>query len=66
MIRETEHKLHGPNRPDLVSLARIKDAASLEPPLRLINQELQDENTDESSGYTSRLATVKVLFFTGK
>ena len=38
VIRETEHNLHGPNPPDLVSMARIKDAVSLEPPSRLINQ----------------------------
>ena len=66
MIRETEHNLHGPNQPDLVYMARIKDAASLEPPSRLIDQELQDESTDESTGYLPRLATVKVLFVTGK
>ena len=47
-------------------MARIKDAASLEPPSRLIDQELQDESTDESTGYLPRLATVKVLFVTGK
>ena len=47
-------------------MAKIKDAVSLEPPSRLINQELQDESTDESAGYLSRLATVKVLFVTGK
>ena len=47
VIRETEHNLHGPNQPDLVSMARIKGDASLEPPSRLINQELQDESTDE-------------------
>ena len=51
MIKETEYILHKPNQPDLVSIARIKDAASLEPPSRLINQELQDEGTDESAGY---------------
>ena len=51
VIKETENSLHGPNQPDLVSIARIKDAASLEPPSRLINQELQDESTDESAGY---------------
>ena len=62
MIRETEHNLHGPNQPNLVSMARIKDAASLEPPSRLINEELQDEST----GYLPRLATVKVLFVTDK
>ena len=66
MLRETEHNLHGPNQPDLVSMARIKDAVSLEPPSRLINQELQDESTDESAGYISRLATFKALFVTGK
>ena len=66
MIRETEHNLHRPNQPDLVSMARIKDAASLEPPSRLINQELQDESTDESAVYLPRLATDKVLFVTGK
>ena len=60
VIRETEHNLHGPNQPDLVSMARVKDAASLEPPSRLINQELQDESTDESADYLPRLATVKV------
>ena len=64
VIRETEHNLHGPNQPDLVS--RIKDAVSLEPPSRLINEELQVESTDESAGYIPRLATVKVLFVTGK
>ena len=64
-IRETEHHdLHGQNQPDLVSLSRIKDAVSLEPPSRLINQELQDESADESAGYLLRLATVKVLFVT--
>ena len=62
VFRETEHNLHGPNQPDLMSMAIIKDAASLEPPSRLINQELQDESTDESSGYLPRLASVKVLF----
>ena len=63
--RETE--IHGPNQPDLVSMARIKDAASLEPPSCLINQELlQDESTDESAGCLPWLATVKVLFVTGK
>ena len=66
VIRETEHNLHGPNQPDLVSLARIKDAVSLEPPSRPINQELQDESTDESAGYIPRFATVKVLFVTSK
>ena len=66
MIRETEHNLHGPNHPDLVSIARIKDAVSLEPLSRLINQELQDESTDVSAGYLPRHATVKVLFVTGK
>ena len=66
VIRETEHNFHGPNQPDLVSMARIKDAASLEPPPRLINQELQDESTNESAGYLPRLATIKVLFVTGK
>ena len=66
VIRETEHKLHGPNQPNLVSMARIKDAVSLGPPLRLINQELQDESTDESAGSLPRLVTVKVLFVTGK
>ena len=49
-----------------VSMSRIKDAASLEPPLHLINQELQDESTDESAGYLPRLAAVQVLFVTGK
>ena len=67
MIRETEHSIHGPSQPDLVvkmSMARIKDAAasSLEPPSRLINQELQDESISESAGYIHRLATVKGLF----
>ena len=66
VIRETEHNLHGPNQPDLVSMAIIKDAASFEPPSRLINHELQDESTDESAGYLPQLATVKVLFVTGK
>ena len=66
VIRETEHNLHGPNQPDLVSMARINDAVSLEPPLRLINQELQDESTNESAGSLPRLAAVKVLFVTGK
>ena len=66
MIRETEHDLQGPNQPDLVSKERIKDAASLEPPSRLINRELQDESTNESTGYLPRLATIKVLFVTGK
>ena len=66
VIRETEHKFHGPNQPDLVSMSRIKDAVSLEPPSRLINQELQDESTNERVGYLHRLATVKVLFVTGK
>ena len=66
VIRETEHNLHGPNQPDLVSMARIEDAVSLEPPSRLINQELQEESTYESAGYIPRFATVKVLFVTGK
>ena len=66
MIRETEQNLHGPSQPDLVSMTRIKDAVSLEPPSRLINQELQDESTDESAGYIPRLATAKVFFVTGK
>ena len=66
VIRETEHNLHAPNQPDLVSMASKKDAASSEPPSRLINQELQDESTDVSAGYLPRLATVKVLFVTGK
>ena len=66
MIRETEHYLHGPNQLDLVSMARIKDAASLEPPSRLVYQELQDESTDESAGHLPRLATVNILFVTGK
>ena len=67
VIRETEHNLHqGPNQPDLVSMARVKDAVSLEPPSRLINQELQDEGTDESAGYLPRLATGKVLLVAGK
>ena len=66
MIRETEHNLYGPIQPDLVSMARIKDAASLKPPSRLINQELQDESTDESAGYQPRLATIKVLFVNDK
>ena len=61
VIIYTEHNLHGPNKPDMVSMARIKDAVSLEPPLRLINQELQDASTDESVGYLPQLATVKVL-----
>ena len=65
VIRETEHNLHGPNQPDLVSMARIKDAVSLVPPSRLINQESQDWSTDESAGYLPPLATVKVLFVTG-
>ena len=47
-------------------MASIKDAASLEPPSRLINQELQDESTNESAGYLPRLATIEVLFVTGK
>ena len=59
MIRETEHNLHGPNQPDLVSMARIKDAVSLEPPSRLIKQKLQDESTDESAGYIPRFVTGK-------
>ena len=46
-------------------MARIKDVASLEPPSRLINQELQDECTDESAGYLPQLATVMVVFVTG-
>ena len=62
VIRETEHNIHGPNQHDLESMARIKDAASLEPPSR----QLQDESTDESAGYLPWLATVKVLFVTGK
>ena len=66
VIRETEHNLHGPNKPDLVSMARIKDAVSLEQPSRLITQELQGESTDESAGFLPRLATVKVLLVTGK
>ena len=37
VIGETEHNLHRPNKSDLVSMARIKDAVSLEPPSRLIN-----------------------------
>ena len=57
VIIETEHYLLGPNQ--------IKNAVSLEPPSRLINQELQDESTGESAGYIPRLATV-VLFVTGK
>ena len=32
VIRETEHNIHGPNQPDLVSMARIKHTASWEPP----------------------------------
>ena len=44
----------------------IKDTVSLELPSRLINQELRDESTDESAGYIPRLATLKVLFVTGK
>ena len=50
------------------SVARIKEAttSSLGPPSRLINQELQDESTNESAAYLPRLATVKVLFVTGK
>ena len=64
MLRETEHNLHGPNQSDLVlkmSMARNKDAAanSLEPPSRLSYQELQDESTDESSGYLPQLSSVK-------
>ena len=47
-------------------MARIKDAASLEPPSSLINQELQDECTDESAGYLPRFATVMIVFVTGK
>ena len=68
VIRETEHNLHGPNQPDLVSMARIEDAVSLEPLSRLINQELQVESIDESAGHihVPRLATVKALFVTGK
>ena len=66
MIRETEYNLHGPYQPDLVFMARIKDAASLEPTSHLFNQELQDESTDESAGYIPRFATVKVLFVTDK
>ena len=66
VIRETEHNLHAPSQPDLVAMASIKDAASLEPPSRLINQELQDESTNESAGYLPRLATIEVLFVTGK
>ena len=66
VIKETEHNLHGPNQPDLVSMARIKDAVSLEPPSHLINQELRDESTGENAGYLPRLATVKFLFITGK
>ena len=44
VIRETERNLHGHNQPDLVSMARIKDAASLEQPSRLINQELHNQS----------------------
>ena len=44
VIRETEHYLHGPNQPDLVSMARIKDAACLEPPSSLIYQELYNQS----------------------
>ena len=49
-------------------MGRIKDppASSLEPPSRLINQELQDESTGESASYLPPLATVKVIFVTGK
>ena len=61
VIRETEHNLHGSNQQDLVSMSRIKDAASLKPSSRLIYQELQNESTDESAGYLPRLATVKVF-----
>ena len=61
VIRETEHNLHRPNQLDLVSMARIKDDVSLEPPSRLINQELQGESIDESAGFLPRLATVKVF-----
>ena len=43
-------------------MARIKDYASSEKPSR----QLQDESTDESAGFLPRLATVKVLFVTGK
>ena len=66
VIRETEPNLHGPNQLDLEPMAIIKDAVSLEPPSRLINQELQDESTDETVGYLPRLTTVKVLIMTGK
>ena len=40
VIRETIHYIHGPNQPDLVSMSRIKDAVSLEPPSRLIKSRI--------------------------
>ena len=60
VIRETEYNLHGPG------VYGKRDAVSLEPPSRLINQELQDEGTNKSAGYLPRLAIGKVLFVTGK
>ena len=40
VTRETEHNLYGPSQPDLVSVARIMDAAYLEPPSCLINHKI--------------------------
>ena len=67
VIRETKHNLYRLNQADVVikmSTARIKDAAAscLESASGLINQEFQDESTGESTGYLTRLATVKVFW----
>ena len=55
VIREVEHNLPGPNQPDLIvkmSMVGIKDTAvqSLEPPSRIINQELEVDSTGDSAG----------------
>ena len=55
VLRENEHNLHGPNQPDLIvkmSMAKIRDtaASSLEPPSRIINKELQTDQTGDSVG----------------
>ena len=59
VIRATKHNLHRPNQPDLVSMSRIKDAVSLEPPSRLINQEFHDESTDDRVVYLPRMVYQK-------
>ena len=64
VIRETEHNLHGQTNQICVYVKN--KGHCIFGTTRLINQELRDESTDESAGYLPRLATVKVLFVSGK